>query len=422
LKSFLDYHGVPNPTPRTRDTLLQTARSNYASIVARAGETAAYPGDWLYSQWSDSDLKAWLDERGIPAPQPTTRDKLIAQVRRNARQASLKLADTSSSASSAAASASSSAFDALLNTWSDSDIKKWADKNGLKVPQGSNTNELKAFARKHYASVSGDNVSDKVSASGASAFGAATSKANNAYAKATDDASLAYESAWDSAIATWSDTRLKAYLDSRGVPVPQNGKKDELLAKVRLHKHKASTGYGAWTFDTWTTENLKKYLNEQASAAGAKTSEYKDASRDELVASAQAGYATTSKKGGEAYSSASSYLAQATDSVAQTTFDTWSDSDLKHYLDSYGVPVYQGTKTNELKALARKQYNYFKYGSSSPQGTVYAQLKGWANWVVAQLGIGAKKANAEAGYQSEKAKHRVEEQAAHATNRVKEEL
>ena len=37
----------------------------------------------------------------------------------------------------------------------------------------------------------------------------------------------------------------------------KGGKKDELIKQVRLHKHKASTGYSAWTFDTWTVDNLK---------------------------------------------------------------------------------------------------------------------------------------------------------------------
>lgn len=112
--------------------------------------------------------------------------------------------------------------------------------------------------------MTGDNVSysaksaaSKASASGASAYGAATSSAGNLYAKASDDAQLKAEDAFNSAIGTWSDSRLKAFLDARGVPVPQSGKKDELLAAVRLHKHKASTGYSAWTFDTWTVENLK---------------------------------------------------------------------------------------------------------------------------------------------------------------------
>ncbi|KAL1303356.1 hypothetical protein AAFC00_006753 [Neodothiora populina] len=182
LKAFLDYHGIPNPTPRTRDSLLQTARSSYQSTANKIGETAAYPGNWLYESWSDSDLKAWLDERGIPVPQPSSRDKLIASIRRNSRVAANKAATASASISSSAADAKQSLTDALLNSWSDSDIKAWCDKNGIKVPQGSKRNELVALARKHSARLSGDNVASSAS----SAYGAATTSAGNQYAQATD--------------------------------------------------------------------------------------------------------------------------------------------------------------------------------------------------------------------------------------------
>jgi len=144
------------------------------------------------------------------------------------------------------------------------EIKEWADKNGIKVPQGSKRNELLAIARKHRAQLTGDNASysaksaaSKASASGGSAFGAATSAAGNQYAKATDDAQLKAQDAFNSAVGTWSESRLKAYLDARGVPVPQSSKRDELVAAVRLNAHKASTGWSAWTFDTWTVDNLK---------------------------------------------------------------------------------------------------------------------------------------------------------------------
>lgn len=253
LKSFLDKHGIPAPQPRKRDTMLATIRENYESIAKKLDETAHYPGNWLYETWTESDLKEFLDERGVPVPQPTTRDKLIASVRRNARLASSNMKETSASASSSAQAVKESLSDALFDSWSDSDIKAWADKNGIKVPQGSKRNELLALARKHRSSLYGDNVASSAS----SAFGAATSKAGNQFAAATDDASLKAEDLFNSAIGTWSESRLKAFLDARGIPVPQGGKKDELLATVRLNKHKASSGWSASTFDTWTTENLK---------------------------------------------------------------------------------------------------------------------------------------------------------------------
>ncbi len=253
LKAFLDKHGIPAPQPRKRDNLLAAARQNYESIASKIGQTAHYPGNWLYESWSESDLKEFLDERGIPVPQPTTRDKLIASVRRNSRLSSLNLRDTAASASASAKATKESLSSALFDAWSDSYLKERLDKAGVNVPQGSKRNELIALARKNSDLLTGEGIASSAS----SIFGAATTKANNEYAKATDDASLKSEDVFNSAVSSWSDSRLKAFLDARGVPVPQGGKKDELISQVRLHKHKAASGWSAWTFDTWTTENLK---------------------------------------------------------------------------------------------------------------------------------------------------------------------
>lgn len=194
-------------------------------------------------------------------------------------------------------------------------------------------NELRALVRKNRADILGDNVSGTA----ASAFGAATSQAGNQYAKATNDASLAAQDAFNTAIDTWSDTRLKGYLDARGVPVPHASKTDELRALVRKNYHKASTGWNAWTFDDFSIENLKDYLKSNGDAAAKKTADKSGATRDELVSAAQSAYASASSAGGATYASATSYLTQATDSVRKSAFDTWSESDLKNYLDSYGI-------------------------------------------------------------------------------------
>jgi hypothetical protein len=254
LKAFLDRHGIPAPQPRKRDVLLKTARENYESIAKKVGETAAYPGNWLYENWSESDLKTWLDERGWPSPQPTNRDKLIASVRRNSRLASLQAQSISASAKASAEAAQASLSEELFNAWSDSKLKEFLDEHGVKVPQGSKRNELVALARKHRAYL----VDQASSASSAAseAFGAATTKAGNQFAQATDDAKLKLDDQFDAAIKTWSDSRLKAFLDARGVPVPQYGKRDELLAKVRANAHRASGGWNEYNFDTWDKEHL----------------------------------------------------------------------------------------------------------------------------------------------------------------------
>lgn len=407
LKSFCDHHAIPVPQPRKRDTLLAKARSNYDTVAQKAGETASYPGNWLYSTWTESDLKEWLDTHGFPAPQPTTRDKLIAAVRRNSRLAYLKSQSQLSSATASAQSAYSSLTDMLIDSWSESQLKEFCDKNSLPVPQGTKLNELRALVRKHRAEILGDTAAHTAS----SAFGAATSKVGNQYAKATNDASLAVQDAFNQAVNSWSETRLKSYLDARGIPVPHASKTDELRALVRKNYHKAASGYTAWTFDDMSAENLKDYLKKNGDAAAKKTAEKTGATRDELVSAAQSAYASASSAGGENWASATSYLAQATDSVKSSAFDTWSDSDLKSYLDSYGIPVPQGSKIDELRALARKHSTYFRYGTSSPSETVFAKLSEtlqstW-HWIMEQVNAGSDAAKQTASDARQKVKEEL---------------
>lgn len=403
LKAFCDKHGVPVPQPRKRDTLLEKARFGYETVAQKAGETAAYPGNWLYETWSESDLKEWLDTHGIPAPQPTTRDKLIASVRRNSRLAYLRAQEQAASAKASAQATYDSLADAVINAWSESQLKEFCDKNSIPVPQGTKVDQLRALVRKHRAELLGDTVS----ATAASAFGAATSNVGEGYAKATDTTSQAAQDAFDKAINAWSDTRLKAYLDARGVPVPHASKSDELRALVRKHSHKAASGWTAWTFDDLSYDNLKEYLASSGNAAAKKASEKAGATREDLVSAAQSAYASASSAGGSSYASATSYLAKATDSVKASTFETWSESELKSYLDSYGIPVPQGSTLNELRALARRQSTYFKYGTSSPSETIFAKFqenaKATWDWVMTQLNIGSEAAKTKAQQAKDKA-------------------
>lgn len=276
----------------------------------------------------------------------------------------------------------------IIDAWGESQLKEFCDKNGIPVPQGTRANELRALVRKNRAEILGDTAG----ASASSAFGAATSKASNQFAKASDDASLAAQDAFHQAVGLWSDSRLKAYLDSRGVPVPQRSNLDELRALVRKNSHKAWTGGNAWTFDDLSRETLRKYLAKNGNAAAKAAAEKKDASRDELVSIAHSAYSSASTAGGAGFTSMTSALAAATGSVKTETFDAWTDTDLKAYLDSYGIPVPQGSKVEELKALARKHSTYFKHGTSSPSGTLFAKLEGTAkegwNWVAQQLNLG----------------------------------
>lgn len=175
--------------------------------------------------------------------------------------------------------------------------------------------------------------------------------------------------------------------------------------------------------------HYRDYLISSGDAAAKKVANKAGATREDLVSAAQAQYAAASKTGGDAYASVTSYLSAQTAAVKDSTFDTWSDSDLKAYLDSYGVSVPQGSTKNELVAFARRQSTYFKYGTSTPQGTLWAKLQESAQWVLDQLSIGATagRKQAEKGADSikesgTKAKHLAQEKAQEAGDYIKEEL
>ncbi|CAG8363404.1 unnamed protein product [Penicillium salamii] len=412
LKAFLDRHGIPAPQPRKRDVLIKTARESYENIATKVGEAASYPGDWVYENWSDSDLKAWLDERGWPAPQPSTRDKLIASVRRNSRIVSLQARSIAASASAEAEAAKESLSEELFNAWSDSKLKEFLDEHDVKVPQGSKRNELIALARKHRYNLS--NQASSAAGAAQDAFGAATTKAGNQYARATDDAKLKAADGFETALNGWSDSRLKAFLDARSVPVPQNGKRDQLIALVRANAHKAAGGWNQYNFDTWDKEHLVKYLSAMNNKAAKKL----DASREELIKNAEDSYAKASKAGGEQYASATASLAQATGSAKDATFDQWSHSELKRYLDNYGIPTYQGSSINELRAAARRNAQYFKYGTTNPQDTIYARIVDTLHWAVEQLKVGAASGRAQGSDAAEKVQDKVSEK----TERLRGEL
>ena len=164
------------------------------------------------------------------------------------------------------------------------------------------------------------------------------------------------------------------------------------------------------------TDSIRQWLLTQNNKAAKKAG----TSRDELLKQVQDSYYRASKSGGSNYASVTSYLAAATDSAKEATFDTWSDSELKSYLDSYGITSYQGSTTQELRAAARRNAYYFRHGASTPPEGIFARVSNGIQWVLSQLRIGAAKGSAEAEYQGQKGADAVKEGVTAATNRASE--
>ena len=192
-------------------------------------------------------------------------------------------------------------------------------------------------------------ASSAMSSTASVAYDSASSAGVKYGAQVTDYLYHKKDEAFEAAIDSWSHSRLKAFLDARGIPVPQDSKIDKLRAAVRHNAHKAKVhaGFSDATFDTWSAEQLQEFLGKKVKGT-----------RDDLIASAKKKYASASSKGGDEWASLTAKGAKITEYL----FDQWSDSDLKSFLDSYGVPVPQGSKRDELIAAARKNSRYFTQG------------------------------------------------------------
>ncbi len=64
-------------------------------------------------------------------PPPPQRDKLIATVRRNSHLAYLQMQEQSDRVKKATEDAYNNLTDAILDSWSDSQLKTFCDKNGI---------------------------------------------------------------------------------------------------------------------------------------------------------------------------------------------------------------------------------------------------------------------------------------------------
>lgn len=391
---------------KKRDTLIHKAQAAYDAAAKQAGETVGYAGDWLYDSWTDADLKAWLDARGIPVPQVTKRNELVAKVRRGAYLAHLKARHELARVDTKSRKVYSELKDSTIETWDSSKLQKFCDANGIQVPHGSKVGDIRALIRQRRAQIMGTDAKGQA----AKAYDDGASAAGEKYEQATDAASEAAREAFAAATNTWSESRLKSYLDARGVPVPHASKVDELRALVRKHSHKAASGWSAWTFDDLGRDELQKYLSKHGDKAAKAIAEKKDASMKELSEAAHSAYSSASTRGGEDYASATSYLSSKATEASSSAFSTWSESDLKAYLDGYGVKVPQGSTVDEIRALARRQATYFRYGTSSPGGVLFAKLaEGW-DWITEQLSNGFDTAKQHGKAAEEAAREKVKEE------------
>lgn len=225
---------------------------------------------------------------------------------------------------------------AVIESWDPDSLREWVKAHGLTVPQTSE--ELLAIATENRDLLLQD-IKDYATA------GHLTSTA------ILDKGKEFYESAASTLGEYWSDSRLKDFLDARGIQLPEVPSREQLLEKISQFRESLPTvPAGKFWFDSWSKDELAETLG----ALG----ENIEGTRKELAERLWDSYHEGLKEGQQK----SRDLFKKLDKWRSAySFDKWSVDDLKEYLSEFGGQV-QGTK-DELVASARESYNEFVYGS-----------------------------------------------------------
>lgn len=352
LNDLLESAKVVVPSTATRKELLKDVKKNYQKLAEAAGITESskpsYPANWLYNAWSDSDLKKWLDERGIPVPQGSKRNELIATVRKNSRTLYVKGQQARDNLQKTYDISKEDIFDKagkirenVFDDWSNSELKYWADSHGIPVPQNSQKDEVLAIVRRNRQLLYND-YEDSFT----------TKKKNHVpFIKQAEDLA---DQAFTEASKLWSESRLGSFLESRKIETPEGASKDDLLKLVNRYRNAAGSQWDS-LFESWDQKKLEKWLSEQGQAA--------KGTHDQLVKEASKYLDQAQHVLGAKYDVLSADLDKQYKEAKKTSFSEWSDSDLKAYLDTYGIPTYQGSTRNELLSKARKNLGLFTRGA-----------------------------------------------------------
>lgn len=313
-----------------------------------------YPDDGLFENWSDKDLEEILTTRNIPFDKTAKRTGLLATLRRNLRYVYLQGEKTVSELGDKLDFSSRDFFDksgqftsSVFTDWSDDDLKLWLSQNDLlKKPVNSySRRDLIKIARKNTLTLKND-IDTYIAYKSA--------HAQPFLSKATQSVSDAYDNIVDTTFNLWTGSRLEQFLNSRNVPIPKSATHEQLLELARKSKDQASNTFGSWTFDQWSTDNLKAWL--------AKHHKNAEGTREDLVKSASEYLSSAHKDAVEGGQQILNSVGSTLDEYKKAAFDTWNDNDLRSYVESYGVKDTSKWSHKELVKNANANYELFTTG------------------------------------------------------------
>lgn len=245
-------------TPTTTTTPMHLSSSwlllAMAPLAALAQSAhAERPGqhvlDAAFHSWDESDLRAWLLQRGIVAPK-TKKEELVLLADKSwadLQHAAASLGAGGASVSASAASAHTAASRALASSLA-SASSLYSSYSSVAAQRGAHDASALYWSASSASSAASKSATQAYSSASAaassgvsSALAAAHSRAQHASQDAHAAAGSAHKAVSDSindstdwVWSTWNDNQLRSYLEQHGIiKTPAEAKRDQLLASVK---------------------------------------------------------------------------------------------------------------------------------------------------------------------------------------------
>lgn len=347
---------------------------------AQEGTAASfYPKSSFFDKLSTKDLKDMLAKRSISLPEKSSdRTALVSTLRRNLRYIYLQGRNNVASLGETLQLENREFFDkagnfksSLFYDWSDNDLKFWLKEHEL-LPESSSSStgtykhsDLVNAARQNAQSLK-DDIDTYVAYK--------SSHATPLLSKATQAVADTYDSVLESTFNLWSGSRIESFLQSRGVPFAKSASRQDLLKLMQRYKDNTADVIGAWSFDQWSQEDIKQWLYDQGQTA--------DGTREQLVEEAttylnslHSGISSTGSVIVSAGQNVYDSVAASLTSASQAAFDSWTESDLKAYVDSYGVDNSNVLTRSDLINSAKANFQLFTTGKTSTKKSATQNAK-----------------------------------------------
>jgi hypothetical protein len=306
-----------------------------------------------YNSWSTDQLTSWLNEHNIPVPSSSTsakhpsHDELVAAVERNWNTATAWTQDQYNAAQKSFSNIKADSFE----SWDESRLREFLLKQGVIAPKGPRE-ELVLLVKEQYQAykAAASTLSSKASTA---VYGDKTQQASksatSAWSQATGGVKQSLDDSKDYVYSTWDDSKLREYLESKGVQIDAQAKKnrESLLGYMREAYASATSPI----YDAWSDSYLHDWLVSHNVISPTPPSPY---SREYLIGKMKEYYYDANEK----------------------VYSTWSDIQLRQWLIDNNIIKSDAQVTRE-KMIKLVDENYASAKTTIFQAWSDSQLREW---------------------------------------------